>query len=206
MYGAGGETTYSTVLTFIMTMALYPDKQQRAHKELSQIIGSERLPRIEDCTTLPYLGAVIKETMRWHPVLPLSIARRTACDDWYKGFFIPKNTIVVPNVWSIAHSDNHRFDPRDFQPERFLDPNHTEVDPAHWAFGFGRRVCPGKALGENSVFILIATLLWSFEFSVDETEGLEPSFGENLVRCVYPPQANPPFSLSFFSTSNLFLT
>ena len=55
-----------------MAMALHPEKQQKAQAELDQVIGADRLPQISDTSNLPYVNAVIKETMRWHPALPLS--------------------------------------------------------------------------------------------------------------------------------------
>jgi hypothetical protein len=103
----------------------------------------------------------------------------------------------------IAFAENDRYDPQAFIPERHLDADHPEIDPTTWSFGFGRRyeslrstshvpltsslqrICPGKALAENSVFILIASLIWTFTFSVDESEGLIPEFSENLVRYVH---------------------
>ena len=67
--------TYSTVLTFIMAMALYPEKQREAQAELDEVVGTERMPKISDKVSLPYVNALIKETMRWHPALPLSTLR-----------------------------------------------------------------------------------------------------------------------------------
>ncbi|KAF7799349.1 hypothetical protein EIP86_010581 [Pleurotus ostreatoroseus] len=86
------------VLTCIMAMALHPEYQKRAQEEIDRVVGEDRLPTISDRIQLPYVNAVIKETMRWHPALPLSIARCTTKDDVYEGYFIPKGTIVVPNV------------------------------------------------------------------------------------------------------------
>lgn len=74
----------------MMAMALYPEKQRRAQVEIDEIVGHERLPLISDLPNLPYVNAIIKETMRWHPVLPLGIARQTAQDSVYEGYFIPK--------------------------------------------------------------------------------------------------------------------
>jgi len=71
MYGAGGETTYATVLTFVMAMALHPDIQKQAQAEVDHVVGSERMPLVTDIADMPYINAVIKEVMRWHPVLPL---------------------------------------------------------------------------------------------------------------------------------------
>ncbi|PPQ68675.1 hypothetical protein CVT26_002956 [Gymnopilus dilepis] len=195
LYAAGTETTYASVLTFIMAMALHPKQQQLAHDEIDRVVGPGRLPQFEDRENLPYLNAIIKETARWHPVVPLSVARRTLADDWYKGFHIPKGTIIVPNLWAVAFSENVRYDPQAFIPERFLDEGSLEINPATWQFGFGRRICPGKALAEESVFILIAHLIWTFSFAVDESEGLAPEFTEDLVsypkpfKCLISPRS-----------------
>ncbi|EED79605.1 predicted protein, partial [Postia placenta Mad-698-R] len=163
MYGGmsrGRLDTYSTVLVFIMAMALHPDKQRRAQQELDSVVGTGRFPSISDRAHLPYVNAVIKETMRWHPVLPLTgIARMSAQDDLYNGYYIPKGTIVIPNVWAVALDCPQGTE---FIPERFLGDD-APIDPATWAFGFAKRICPGKYLGENSVFILITTLLAMFD-------------------------------------------
>ncbi|VDC07343.1 unnamed protein product [Peniophora sp. CBMAI 1063] len=163
MYAAGAESSYATTLTFILAMTLYPGSQQTAQQELDNVLGFGSLPTIADRERLPYIQALVKETMRWHPMLPLSFPRRTAQSDEYRGFTIPANTIVIPNVWSVAFEPNPRHPPEDFIPERFLDIESMSVDPASWAFGFGRRICPGKLLGENNIFILISTLLVSFK-------------------------------------------
>ncbi|KAL5536470.1 hypothetical protein ACEPAF_292 [Sanghuangporus sanghuang] len=182
--------TYATVLTFMMAMALYPSKQEQAQKEIDNAIGMDRLPTMDDAQDLPYVRSVIKETMRWHPVLPLSIARRTDADDVYNGFFIQKGTIVVPNVYAIASAPSEKYDPRDFIPERFLDPEEVVADPSTWAFGFGRRICPGRYLAENSVFIIISSLLATFSISSPEDTTLSPEFGQNLVSYPEPFQVN----------------
>ncbi|KAL4262828.1 cytochrome P450 family protein [Pleurotus pulmonarius] len=182
LFGAGAETTYSTVLTCIIAMVQHPDKQSRAQDEIDTVVGAHRLPTINDKDSLPYVGALIKETMRWYPALPLSIARKTAQDDIYDGYYIPAGTTVLPNVWSIANDCDSS---RDFIPERFLNAN-APTDPATYAFGFGRRVCPGRYLADNSVFIMVATLLAAFDISpeIDSnriSKPLRPQFSTGLV-------------------------
>ncbi|EIM85219.1 cytochrome P450 [Stereum hirsutum FP-91666 SS1] len=153
LYGGRYQTwTYATILTFIMAMAMNPETQRKAQKKIDEIVGMHRLPVVSDKTELKYVAAVINETMRWHPVLPLGIARRTDHDDVYMGYFVPKDTVVFPNVCDT-------YDPEKFIPERFLDPSEAADDPSTYLFGFGRRVCPGKYLADNSTFIAIATIL-----------------------------------------------
>ncbi|KAI0635410.1 cytochrome P450 [Trametes polyzona] len=187
MYGAGSETTYATVLACILAMALHPEKLRKAQEELDRVIGVERLPRITDRVNLPYVDALIKETMRWRPVVPLGIARSTATEDSYEGYSVPKGTIVMPNVWAIAHSPHGPYDPYEFVPERFLveDEDARPLDPSLYAFGFARRICPGKHLAENSIFILVATVLAAFDIAPpDGEEMVAPAFTTTLVRQV----------------------
>ncbi|EMD36320.1 hypothetical protein CERSUDRAFT_52252 [Gelatoporia subvermispora B] len=187
MFGGMPVCTYATVLTFIMAMALNRDKQRIAQAEIDAVIGGDRLPRIEDRRQLPYVDAVIKETMRWQPALPLAgLSRCTAHDDFYRGFFIPNNSIIVPNVWAIAYDPRSKYNPEAFIPERFMDVNEKIVDPDQWAFGFGRRACPGQNLGENSVFILVATILSVFDILPPENEALEQEFTQHVFRSPKP--------------------
>ena len=67
--------TYSNVLAFIMAMALYPGKQRKAQTDSDEVVGTERMPKISDKASLPYVNVLIKETIRWHPALPLSTLR-----------------------------------------------------------------------------------------------------------------------------------
>ncbi|GJE90574.1 cytochrome P450 [Phanerochaete sordida] len=181
MYAAGAESTAGTTLVFLIAMALNPAAQSRAQEEIDAVLGHSRLPQLSDKNDLPYVSALVKEVMRWHPMLPLSIARRTAADDTYQGYFIPKGTVVVPNVCEIAFSPNAKYPPADFIPERFLDSEVQTMDPALWAFGFGRRLCPGKLLGEANVWILIATLLSVFNIKPPADGSLDPHYESQLV-------------------------
>ncbi|EMD36008.1 hypothetical protein CERSUDRAFT_96232 [Gelatoporia subvermispora B] len=169
MYGAGAET-------------------RQAQAEIDSIVGTDRLPTIEDKSSLPYVGALIKETMRWHPVVPLGVPHRSSEDDEYKVYFIPKSTVVIPNVCisdalsrAVALEPNEKYDPHSFLPERFLDPSEPTIDPALWAFGFSRRICPGRFLAENSIFIIIATLLATFDISPPESGEPDIKFSSHLI-------------------------
>ncbi|OSC96472.1 cytochrome P450 [Trametes coccinea BRFM310] len=183
LYGAGGETTYSTVLTCILAMVMYPDQLRKAQEELDRVTGTDRLPTISDRGNLPYVTALIKEVMRWRPVLPLGLARATAADDTYRGYTIPKGTIVIPNVWAIAFEPRGLYSPEIFEPERWLVSSKEDmpVDPADWTFGFARRICPGKHLAENSLFIFISTLLAMFDFAPPDTGHVKVEFEQGMV-------------------------
>lgn len=143
---------------FFLAMILFPEVQKKAQEELDRVIGTERLPTFTDRTSLPYVDAVVKEVLRWHPVTPTGVPHVAAEDDVYNGMFIPKGTMLIPNTWLFMHDENNYKDPHLFNPERFLDKT-PELDPHVLAFGFGRRICPGRELADASIFLSIAMSL-----------------------------------------------
>ncbi|KAG9311158.1 cytochrome P450 [Chiua virens] len=161
LYGGGVETTYSTTLNFILALALYPDVQVKLNEEFTRVVGTERLPTLQDRDSLPYLCAAIEETLRWRPAAPLSIARATRSADFYRGYYIPEGTIVVPNLWAMSRDDKSGFPPDEFVPERHLVDKVKDiaVDPHTYVFGFGRRICPGKHLADNVLFMLFSHIV-----------------------------------------------
>ena len=80
-------------------MALYPEVQKKARAELETVVGLSRLPNITDRHRLPYVEAVVKEILRWHTAVPLNAPHLSTEDDAYNGFFIPKDTTVLVNMW-----------------------------------------------------------------------------------------------------------
>ena len=85
-------------------MSLYPEVQRKAQEELDSVIGSERLPTFADRERLPYIDAIVKETLRWHTVGPVGLPHAATEDDMYNGYFIPKGSIVIGNAWSVTLS------------------------------------------------------------------------------------------------------
>ncbi|KAF8314229.1 cytochrome P450 [Clavulina sp. PMI_390] len=157
---AGAETTLVVCRTFVLAMLLHPEVQRKAQEELDRVIGHERLPKIDDLSDLPYIDAVVKEVLRWQPVGPISVPRRTRKDDLYGDYLIPQGTIVVQNNWAISRDDRVYSNPDSFDPDRWLvaDPPR---DSRLWSFGMGRRICPGMAYAELAYTTFIMTLLSS---------------------------------------------
>ncbi|KAI0112261.1 cytochrome P450 [Nemania sp. FL0031] len=167
LYIAGADTTVSAIACFFLAMALYPEVQERAQKEIDQVIGTDRLPTMADRDRLPYINAVVKETLRWHPVAPMGIPHENTEDDVYDGYFIPKGSMLFANIWHFTHDPDIYRDPITFWPERFLaeGDHEPETDPEKFVFGFGRRNCPGRFLADNSLFLVVAQSL--AVFSID---------------------------------------
>ncbi|KAF8509759.1 cytochrome P450 [Hysterangium stoloniferum] len=166
VYLGGSETTVSALHTFILAMVCYPEVQRKAQQELDRVIGLHRLPDFGDRESLPYIELIMKEVYRWHPVVPMGVGHAVTQDDIYGEFFIPKGSIIVGNIWHILHDEkDYGPDTHKFIPERFLRPGVKEPTAA---FGFGRRICPGRYMADNSVFIAIASILKAFSISPAE--------------------------------------
>ncbi|KAI0693292.1 cytochrome P450 [Cerioporus squamosus] len=167
-YEGGADTTYSTIQTLFVAMALYPEVQKRAQAELDAIVGPDRLPDHSDRLDLPYINAIVKEALRWAPALPFSIPHRSIEDMEYNGYFIPAGSVLIPNTWACLHDPETYPEPERFMPERFLKDGKLDpdvCDPARFAFGYGRRVCPGRYFADASLFINIAMLLHVFNIT-----------------------------------------
>ncbi|KAJ7076202.1 cytochrome P450 [Mycena belliarum] len=171
LFAGGSGTTPAQLSWFMLAMVLYPEVQRRAQAELDRVVGRGRLPTFKDYDNLPYIRAVVKETLRWNGIAPLSIPHRLSQDDYYEGYFLPKGTLCIVNAWSLHHEKAiYGSNAYEFEPARYLVDDHTELRDAlpdtreegHHGFGFGRRICVGRHVVNNTMFIDIACILWSF--------------------------------------------
>jgi len=164
LYGGGTDTTLSANSAFFLLMSLHPEVQRKAQEEIDRVVGHDRLPNAQDRKDLPYVDAIMKEVMRLNPVTPLAIPHRLKEDDLYEGYHFTKDTIFFANNWHIFHDESLYPDPFAFNPDRFMQPAKDEQteklrDPLTYAFGFGRRICPGMYLAMDSIFVVIAMSL-----------------------------------------------
>ncbi|KAI0202311.1 cytochrome P450 [Astrocystis sublimbata] len=170
LYTAGADTTVSAMSCFFLAMTIYPEIQKRSQEEIDRVIGNDRLPTMADRESLPYINAVVKETLRWHPVAPMGLPHECSENDFYDGYMIPKGSMLLIaclmlRVRHFTHDPEVYHDPMAFIPERFIAGNteKPEPDPEKFVFGFGRRICPGKFLAENSLFLLVVQSLAVFD-------------------------------------------
>jgi cytochrome P450 len=127
---------------FFMAMILNPKAMKKAQEELDRVVGKGELPDFSHKDSLPCIDALIKEVLRWSPPVPLGLPKRAMQDDVYRGYFIPKGTVVVENVWAILRNPNIYPDPEAFNPDRFLKDgkiNPLVFNPEDRVFGAGRR-------------------------------------------------------------------
>ncbi|KAK6529943.1 hypothetical protein TWF281_009093 [Arthrobotrys megalospora] len=161
LYGAAADTMVITLTAFTLAMILFPEVQRKAQEEIDRVVGTDRLPGFEDREQLPYVDALIKEAIRWWPIAPLGFPHTADEDIEYEGLFIPKGSFFLPAVWWFLHDPKAYADPEKFDPERFLSPRN-EPDPTPDAFGYGRRICPGRFFADAGLYINIVKSLAAF--------------------------------------------
>ncbi|KAJ7638494.1 cytochrome P450 [Roridomyces roridus] len=190
LYSAGSDTTVSVISAFFLAMTLYPEVQVRAQRELDSVLGGDRLPTFEDREDLPYIDAIVKEVLRWHSLIPTGIAHRVMQDDVYEGHFIPKGTLILTNLYRLAHDPQAYPDPMTFKPERFIasEGKVTETDPRTFCWGFGRRICPGMHLADASIFMSCAMTLAVFDISkcIENGQAITPVHGNTTGTISHP--------------------
>ncbi|KAH6640612.1 cytochrome P450 [Chaetomium tenue] len=167
---------------------------RKAQALLDEVVGKDRLPTFEDRPKLALIDAIASETLRWRPVVVGGVPHFTKVEDNYMGYHIPANSIVLANAFAITR-DESVFGPEvdDFVPERWLaeDTASTKSEPSidvcgmnttalkdlpQTGFGFGRRICTGRMIARNQLFIQMARMLWAFdvEAGIDEATGQRP--------------------------------
>ncbi|KAI0351223.1 cytochrome P450 [Trametes cingulata] len=166
VYGAGVETSRGTLTVFFLQMVRHPEICRKAQEEIDRVVGKGRLPDYSDRDSLPYLNAVLEEVYRWGPVLPLAVPHRATTDDEYRGYDIPAGCTVIANTWAMTRDRRYFKDPEEFLPERYLvsdEESNELLLPSSFIFGFGRRVCPGQALADPSIWLAMANVLAVFD-------------------------------------------
>ncbi|PWY76508.1 cytochrome P450 2D18 [Aspergillus sclerotioniger CBS 115572] len=187
----GSDTTASMLLIFIQAMLKYPDIQTQVQAQIDSVVGEDRSPTWDDYARLPMVAMVVKECLRWRPVAPTAFPHAAKEDGEIDGMRIPKGSTVVLNVWGLHHDPDRHADPDIFNPWRYADrtlpapcyassPDYENRD--HYAYGAGRRICPGIQLAERGLFIGIAKMLWAFEIS----EPVDPQTGRPIPVDVDP--------------------
>ncbi|KAJ7044390.1 cytochrome P450 [Mycena alexandri] len=193
LYGAGADTTVSALGTFVLAMIANPEAQKKAQAEIDSVVGIGHLPDFTDEAATPYISAIVKEVLRWRNVTPIAIPHYLTVEDEYRGYRIPAHSVVIGNAWAILHDKDMYPDPHSFKPERFLldgklNPAIRDPDAA---FGFGRRICPGRNMATSSLWITIASVLSTFNISkaTDDSGNvveLSHEYDPGLIACPLP--------------------
>ena len=121
LFGAGTESTNTTLRWALLYLLHHPDVQLRVQREIDDVIGSSRMPSMKDKQSMPYTEAVLCEVQRMGDIVPLGAPHCATEDAWVRGYRIPRGTHVVTLLYA-AHRDPQVWqDPDTFNPSRFLD-------------------------------------------------------------------------------------
>ncbi|WJX14718.1 hypothetical protein P8452_04938 [Trifolium repens] len=189
LFVAGTDTTASTLEWAMTEVVCNPQIMLKAKRELEQMIGSGLPIEESDIAKLPYLQAIIKETLRLHPPVPFLLPRKAERNVDIGGYTIPKDAQVLVNVWNIGRDPTLWVNPTLFSPERFLGSDidvkgrNFELAP----FGSGRRICPGLQLANRMLLLMLGSLVNSFDWKLEgdmkpEDMDMDDKFGITLQK------------------------
>ncbi|XP_034531857.1 cytochrome P450 2J6-like [Notolabrus celidotus] len=174
LFGAGTETTATTLHWGLLYMIYYPHIQEKVQAEIDSVVGSSRVPSMNDRENLPYTNAVVHEIQRMANILPLNVIRVASRDTTLDKYTIPKGTMVMPTLNSVLNDETMWETPHSFNPQHFLDQDgQFRKREAFLPFSAGKRVCLGEQLARMELFLFLVSLLQRFSFSA--CEGEQPS-------------------------------
>ncbi|KAJ0968479.1 hypothetical protein J5N97_025396 [Dioscorea zingiberensis] len=189
---AGTDSTSGSMEWAMALLLNHPETMKKVKCEIHEHIGHERLVRDTDIPKLKYLNSVIKETLRMYPPAPLLIPHEASEDCTISGIHVPKNTILLVNVYAIQRDPKLWSSPMDFKPERFEKEEEEEGGERGFMkyipFGYGRRRCPGEGMGMRVMALALASMIQCFEWErINEDEMVNLDEGHGLTM----PMANP---------------
>lgn len=173
---AGTDSTGNGLLWVLAELINNPVVFKKLREEINTVVGVHRLVKETDIPNLPYLQAVVKESLRLHPSLPL-ILRKSEEDCKVNGYDVLKNTRMMINVYAIMRDPNSWQNSTEFLPDRFMEEDDQNMDQLvgilgqdqrFMPFGSGRRLCPGALLASNVIQLATALLVQCFDWKVKD--------------------------------------
>lgn len=171
-FTAGTDTTSISTEWALVELMNNPSLLQKAREEIDNVVGKNRLVDESDGPNLPYIQAIIKETFRLHPPVPM-VTRRCVTQCKIENYVIPENSLIFVNNWAMGRNPIYWDKPLEFNPERFLknSTNSNGVIDVRGQnfqilpFGSGRRMCPGVTLAMQEVPALLGAIIQCFDFN-----------------------------------------
>ncbi|XP_064082741.1 cytochrome P450 306a1-like [Macrobrachium nipponense] len=172
LFGAGTETTITTLRWHLLNMALFPEVQKRVQKELDEFAGGADHVPLDHSSRLPYTQASIMETQRLRSMVPLGVPHGSSEDLTIEGYHVPAGAMLLPLLWFIHRDPENWNNPEEYIPERFLDQEGNVIrnHPAFMPFQTGRRVCIGDEFAKMILFVFTSRILLKFRVSLENKD------------------------------------
>ncbi|XP_056297234.1 cytochrome P450 2G1-like [Pseudoliparis swirei] len=166
LFLAGTETTSSTLRFALSVLIKYPKIQVKMQQEIDTVIGQQRCPYMEDRKSLSFTDSVLHEIQRLMDIIPMNIPHYALQDISFRGYTIPKATVIIPLLHSVLREEKQWETPWSFNPQHFLDQKgNFKKNQAFLPFSAGKRACVGESLARMELFLFLASLLQRFTFS-----------------------------------------
>ncbi|XP_070287892.1 cytochrome P450 2E1 isoform X1 [Myotis yumanensis] len=163
LFFAGTVTTSATLKYGLLVLMKHPEVEEKLHEEIDRVIGPNRIPSIKDKLEMPYMDAVVHEIQRFTNLLPSNLNHEATQDTVFRGYVIPKGTVLIPTLDSLLFDKQEFPDPDKFKPEHFLDEKGKfKYSDYFKAFSAGKRVCVGEGLARMELFLFFTTILQHF--------------------------------------------
>ncbi|KAH7024594.1 cytochrome P450 [Microdochium trichocladiopsis] len=209
--GAAADTSIATLSTLVLVLAALPEVRSKAREEVDRVVAGVNKggpPTADMLGEFVYLRACMSEVLRWRPTTPGALPHVLNQEDSFEGYVFPKNTTFIIDAWTIGHDEEMYDRPDEFVPERFLDnplglrreaAEGVEGSGGHrrpvYAFGAGRRQCPGEQFSYTYIPLTVAKLLWAFDISAP-AGGIDLSIETGFVDGVVTRPAKTPVVLT----------